>query len=147
MKKPLKQCINTIPKENTWKYVNMNPRAPNLHATVKLHTPVVNWKGAYAYELIKHLTKALHSYLHLPYTNNVHNSVHLITDLQTIKHLITDLQTITLNKIMQICSFSILNVHSSIPKQDTINIISNILKSNPEINKNIQSKHFTYNKQ
>jgi hypothetical protein len=28
--KTLKQSINTIPKENMWKYMNMNPRAPNL---------------------------------------------------------------------------------------------------------------------
>jgi hypothetical protein len=42
---------------------NMNPTAPNLHATMKLHKvnthvrPVITWKNDPAYELAKHLTK------------------------------------------------------------------------------------------
>jgi hypothetical protein len=31
------QCNNIIPKENKWKNINMNPKALNLHATIKLH--------------------------------------------------------------------------------------------------------------
>jgi hypothetical protein len=57
IKQTLKQCNNTILKENMWKYTNMNP-APNLHATIKLLKPnipikpIINWKK------------------HLPYTYN-----------------------------------------------------------------------------
>jgi hypothetical protein len=32
-----------MPRKDKWKYTNMNPRAPNLHATIKLHkhnTPI-----------------------------------------------------------------------------------------------------------
>jgi hypothetical protein len=68
-----KQCKNSIPKENIWKYMNVNPTAPNLLATIKLHKPniptrpVINWKNASSYELAKHLTKTVHCYLYLPY--------------------------------------------------------------------------------
>jgi hypothetical protein len=91
IKQTLKQCNDIIPKENIWKYRNMNPIAPNLHATIKLHKPgtpirpVINWKNAPAYKLAIQLTNTLQNYLHLPYTYNIHNSVHLITDLNTIE--------------------------------------------------------------
>jgi hypothetical protein len=43
---------NIIQKEHKWKYSNMNPTAPNLHSTIKLHKqntpirPVVNWRNS-----------------------------------------------------------------------------------------------------
>jgi hypothetical protein len=36
-KQTLKQCKNSISKENIWKYMNKNRTAPNLYATIKLH--------------------------------------------------------------------------------------------------------------
>jgi hypothetical protein len=74
--KTIKQC-NITPKENRWKYMNMNP----LHATIKLHKqnisirPIINWKNAPEYELAKHLTKILYSSLHLPHAYNTDNSI------------------------------------------------------------------------
>jgi hypothetical protein len=56
-----KQSNNIIQKEHSWKYTNMNPIAPNLHATIKLHKqntpirPIINWKNVPAYELAKQL--------------------------------------------------------------------------------------------
>jgi hypothetical protein len=41
---------------------------------------------------------------------------------------------------MWICSFYIENMYTYIPKIDTLNIISNILEINPEININIQKE-------
>jgi hypothetical protein len=38
IKQTLKQCNNVIQKDK-WKHVNMNPTAPNLHGTIKLHKP------------------------------------------------------------------------------------------------------------
>jgi hypothetical protein len=114
----------------------MNPTAPNLHATIKLHKPntplrpEINWKNAPAYKLAIHLTTTLQNYLHLPYTYNVHNSIHLITDLKTIE----------LNKNIRKCSFDIENMYTNIPILDTINIISNILKDNPQNNEKIQKE-------
>jgi hypothetical protein len=48
----------------------------------------------------------------------------------------TDLQTFELNRDMRICSFDIENMYTNTPKRDAINIINNILESNPEINMN-----------
>jgi hypothetical protein len=134
IKQTLKQCDNVIPKERKWKYTNMNPTAPNLHATIKLHKqnkpirPIINWKNAPAYELAKHLTKILHDSLHLPNTYNIQNSTHLTKDLKTME----------INENIRMCSFDIENMYTNIPTVDTINIITNILKTNPGINENNQ---------
>jgi hypothetical protein len=80
IKQILKQCNNIIQKDK-WKYVNMNPTAPNLHGTIKLHKPntpirpIINWKNAPAYGLAKKLSKLLHNHLKLPNTYNIQNSI------------------------------------------------------------------------
>jgi hypothetical protein len=85
IKHTMTQC-NSIPKENKWKYINMNPMAPTLLATIKLHKqntpiiPIINWKNSPAYELARHLTGKLRVCLHQPNTYNIQNSVHLTTD-------------------------------------------------------------------
>jgi hypothetical protein len=118
------------------KYINMNPIAPNLYTTMKLHkenkpiSPIINWKNAPAYELAKQLSKTLHNYLQLPYTYNIRNSVHLMTDLKTIE----------LNKDTGLYSFDITNMYTNIPKIGVINIIKKILENNNEIEKNIQKE-------
>jgi hypothetical protein len=74
----------TLYKKHRWKYTNINPTAPSLHATIKLYrhnTPIrlmINWTNAPAF---KQLTKTLHKYLQLPYTYNAQNTMHLLTDL------------------------------------------------------------------
>jgi hypothetical protein len=111
----------------------MNPMAPSLHATIKLHKPntpikpIVNWKNAPAYEIAEQLTNTLHNYLYLPYTYNACNS----------KHLMTELKTIELNSVMRVCSFNIENMYTNIPRKDIINISNNILDNNTEIQVNI----------
>jgi hypothetical protein len=58
---------NIIPKENKWKYTNMNPMATNLHATIKLHKqntpirPITNWRNAPAYKLANLSNKKHHT--------------------------------------------------------------------------------------
>jgi hypothetical protein len=132
----LKQYNYTIQNENMWKYTNMNPTAPNLHPTIKLHKPnipirpVINCKNAPAYGLAKQLTKMLHNHVYLPYTHNVRNSIHIMTDLQPIE----------LNRDMRICSFDIKNMYINIPKRNAINIINNILESHSEIHMNIRKE-------
>jgi hypothetical protein len=90
VKQTLKQWNSIIPREDRWKYTNINPKAPNLHATIKIRKqntpirPIIHWKNASAYELAKYLTKTLRNHLHLPYAFNIRNSVHLITDVQGI---------------------------------------------------------------
>jgi hypothetical protein len=114
----------------------MNPIAPNLYATIKLHKenkpirPIINWKNAPAYEIAKQVSKTLHNYLQLPYTYNIQNSIQLMTDLKTFE----------LNKDTRLCSFDITNMYTNIPKKFVINIIKKILKNNNEIEKNIQNE-------
>jgi hypothetical protein len=68
----------------------MNPIAPNLHATIKLHKhntpirPIIYWKHAPAYQLAKQLPKILHNYLQLPNTYNIQNFIQLMGDSKSI---------------------------------------------------------------
>jgi hypothetical protein len=45
-------CIKTIKQTDKWRYINMNPEAPHIHGTIKLHKedkpirPIVNWKNS-----------------------------------------------------------------------------------------------------
>jgi hypothetical protein len=90
IKQTLKQCSNIIPKENAWRYTNINPIAPALHATIKLHKPnkpirpIINWNGTPAYGTAKELTKALQKHLQLPHAYNIRNSKHLMTELKNV---------------------------------------------------------------
>jgi hypothetical protein len=76
------------------------------------------------------LTKTLHHYLNSPYTYNVGNSNHLMTELKTIE----------LNNYTRICSFDIENIYTNIPRKDVINIINNILENNTEIQFNVRNE-------
>jgi hypothetical protein len=104
----------------------MNPTAPILHATIKLHKPntpirpTINWKNAPAYELAKQLTKTVHNHLNLPYTYSVRNSNHFMADLKTME----------INNDTRICSFDVENMYTNIPKREIINIINSILGNN-----------------
>jgi hypothetical protein len=51
-----------------------------------------------------------------------------------------ELQTTILNKDMRIYSFDTENMYTNIPKIDIINITSNILENNQEIDRNIQKE-------
>ena len=125
VKQTLKQCNNIIQKEHRWRYTNMNPIAPNLHATIKLHKqntpirPIINWKNAPAYELAKQLSKTLNIYLQLPNAYNVRNSMQLMTDLKDI----------VINKDMKLCSFDIENMYTNIPKIGIKDIINKTLEN------------------
>jgi hypothetical protein len=131
IKHTMTQCNDIIPKENKWKYINMNPTPPTLRATIKLHKqntpirPIINLRNAPAYELARHLTGILHDRLHLPNTYNIQNSIHLITDLQSIE----------INEDMRICLFDIDNMYTNIPKVEVLNIIKSIMESDPETKK------------
>jgi hypothetical protein len=116
---------NIIQKEHKWKYSNMNPKAPNLHATIKLYeqnTPikqVVNWKNSPAYNLAKFITNTLKETVDLPFTYNIRNSIQLIYDLNNI----------TINENTRICSFDTKDMYTNIPQQDATHIIHNILQN------------------
>jgi hypothetical protein len=72
-----------INKMNKWKYINMNPRAPHIQGTIKLHKEqklirlIVSWKDIPGYKLGKHITTQLSTTLQLPSTYNIQNSISL----------------------------------------------------------------------
>jgi uncharacterized protein (DUF952 family) len=37
IKTAINACKMTIKQQNKWKYINMNPKAPHLYGTIKLH--------------------------------------------------------------------------------------------------------------
>jgi hypothetical protein len=104
----------------------MNPTAPNLHATIKLHKhntplrPITNWKNAPAYELAKHIKTLLHNHINVQNVCNIQNSIHLITELKTIE----------INEDTRMCSFDIKDIYTNIPKVEVINIIKTVTKNN-----------------
>jgi hypothetical protein len=68
-------CINNsknaIKPINKWKYINMNPSAPQIYGTIKLHKqgksirPIVNWMDNPGYKLAKYLNTILSNILQL----------------------------------------------------------------------------------
>jgi hypothetical protein len=111
---------NILQKEHKWKYSNMKPKAPNLHATIKLRKhntpvrPIVNLKNSPAYSLAKFVTNTLKETLYLPFIYNINNSTQLIKDLNNI----------TINENTRIFSFD-----TNIPQHETTLIIHNIIQN------------------
>jgi hypothetical protein len=68
----INECSYIIPGNKKWKYVNLNPTAPNIRGLIKIHKqeapirPVVNWTNAPAYKVAKLLTKTLQAHIPLP---------------------------------------------------------------------------------
>jgi hypothetical protein len=102
----LNECHIVVHKDERWKYINMNPAAPTIRGMIKIYKadppirPVINWRNAPAYKLVKKLTKKLQTYIPLPYTFNVKNSVLLIEDFSNIPF----------NPNLQFVSFDITNI-------------------------------------
>jgi hypothetical protein len=93
--KDIKTGINTckiaIRQQDKWKYTVMNPKAPHIHGTIKLHKsdkpirPIVNWKGSPGYKLAAHLAKLLKYTIQLPIVFNIRNSETLMQNLRQTK--------------------------------------------------------------
>jgi len=114
-----------IHKSDRWKYVNLNPMAPTIRGLVvtqrrRIIRPITNWRNAPTYKLSKMLTKNLHTYIPLPYTSNIKNTVQLMTDL-------TDLHY---DHTIKFASFDITNMYSNIPKNEVITIIKKLCETN-----------------
>jgi hypothetical protein len=104
----------------------MNPKAPHIHGTIKLHKegkpirPIVNWKGSPGYKLAIYLAKLLKHTIHLPNAFNVQNSETLMCNLkQTIVH-----------SNIKICFFDITNMYTNIPVKELTNILQESLTHN-----------------
>ena len=68
----VRQSLTLIPKEQKWKYINMNPSAPSIKGLIKLHKPdqpirpVVNWRNAPAYRFSRLFTDKINHLAPLP---------------------------------------------------------------------------------
>jgi hypothetical protein len=77
IRKIITNCTNVIPKNNTWKLINMNPSPPQFHGQTKVHKtnmpirPVINWKQAPAYKLAQYLVHILNTHIPLPNAFNI----------------------------------------------------------------------------
>jgi hypothetical protein len=82
--------------------------------------PVIKWKNAPAYKIVKILSKSLQTYIPLPYIYNVKNSSHLINDLRDIPY----------NKNLRLASLDIANMYTNIPTSELVTIIDTACQSN-----------------
>ena len=126
IKATIKSCQSTLPKNSNIKLTNMNPVAPIIRGLPKVHKiecpirPIVNWKGAPAYKLAKHLNKLIQLYISLLNAFNVKSAVHLMDDLLDIP----------LKQGITFASFDIENMYPNIPTNELIPIIETISLSN-----------------
>ena len=80
IKATLKNCQQILPKDNKTKFTNMNPVTPNIRGLPKVHKLgcpirlIINWQGAPAYKLAKHLNKLIQLHTPLPNVFNVKSS-------------------------------------------------------------------------
>jgi hypothetical protein len=122
--KIINDCPLLIKKNEKWKYINLNPTAPNMSGLLKLHKldspirPVVNWTQAPAYKLAKLLAKKLQLYLPLPYAFNVQNSAQLIKDLDEIP----------VDDNIRLISFDITNMYTNVPTDELAGIINSLCR-------------------
>jgi len=124
-----------IPQDTRWKYINMNPSAPNFKGLIKIHKtqqpirPVVNWKNAPAYKLAGLFTREIKRLAPLQNTHNLNNTTDLISKLKdtpTLPHC-------------GLASLDITNLYTNVPVKETRDIISNTpeqLVPNPRPDKN-----------
>jgi hypothetical protein len=76
----IKEFQLIIQKDEGWKYIDLNPTAPTIRGLIKIHKedspirPIVNWKNAPAYKLVKMLVKKLQIHIPLPYTFPSHTN-------------------------------------------------------------------------
>ena len=110
------------------KYVKKqeNPTAPTIRGLVKVHKegapiwPIVNWKNAPAYKLAKLLARKIHTYIPLPYTFNVENTVQLMNDLTELPY----------DHNIKFASLYINNMYSNVPIKEMITALEQFCEIN-----------------
>jgi hypothetical protein len=116
IKTAINTCKITIIQTDKWKYTHMNPKAPHMYGTIKLHKaekcirPIVNWKNSPGYKLAKYLEKLLKNTTQLPNVFNVQNS-------ETLMH---NLKQINTHANMKTCSFDIKNMYTNVPTASVV---------------------------
>jgi len=122
----IRNSTTLIPKEQRWKYTNMNPSAPSIKGLIKIHKPdqpirpVVNWRNAPAYKLSKLFTEKVCQLAPNPNAFNIKNSQELLHDLKNTPILPQH----------TLASLDITNMYSNIPVEETRTILENTLTQN-----------------
>jgi hypothetical protein len=136
IKDTIKSCQLTLPNDNKrTALTNMNPTAPNIQGLTKVHKPVypirpiINWQGAPAYKLDKHLNKLIQTHIPLPNAFNVRSPTNLIEDLLEIPY----------KQGLKLVSFNIVNIYPNIPTNELPQIIEN-LSCNNQIDRKVISE-------
>jgi len=115
----LNLCKILIHLESKWKYTNMNPQTPRLKGLIKIHKddmpirPVVDYSQAPAYQLAKKLNNILETFLPLPNTFNITNSMQLMNEISEIPF----------TPDLQLASLDISDLYSNILTDDIEHII------------------------
>jgi hypothetical protein len=126
--KKIREQINKsdtiLPKTEKWRFTDLNPETPTLKILIKLHKenkpirPNICWCSSPAYKTSKYITQTLHQVLNLSNTFNIKNSVNLTQEIDDLN----------IDHNSRFCSLDIANIYTNIPKQDSINIIKDILQ-------------------
>jgi len=120
----IRQSPTLIPKEQKWKYINMNPSAPSIKGLIKLHKPdqpirpVVNWRNTPAYRLSRLFTDKINHLAPLPNFLNLKNSQDLLKNLEATPML----------PHYTLASLDIASLYTNIPVKETRAILANILQ-------------------
>jgi hypothetical protein len=120
----VRQSPTLIPKEQRWKYTNMNPSAPSIKGLIKLHKPdqpirpVVYWRNALAYRLSKLFTDKINHLTPLSSSLNLMNSQDLLKNLEATPML----------PHYTLASLDIPSLYTNIPVKETRTILANILQ-------------------
>jgi hypothetical protein len=81
LRSTINECKQIISTDSKWRYINLKQGTPVLRGLIKVHkedTPIrqiVNFRNAPSYNLAKMFTNTLKTYIPLPYTYNVLNSI------------------------------------------------------------------------
>ena len=107
-------CQRVIHRSEKWKYVNLNSTTPTMRGLVKLYKedtpirPITICRNAPGYKLAKMLAGKLTSYIPLPFTYNVTNTVQLMNDLTDIPY----------DHNIKFASLDIYSIYFNIPTKD-----------------------------
>jgi hypothetical protein len=91
-----------------------------IHETESPIRPIVNWKKAPAYKLVKKLVELLQRHTPLLYTFNIKNTTQLINDLTDIPY----------DHNLRLASFDITNMYTNILTNKLLGIINSVCNNN-----------------
>jgi len=130
----INECQYFIPKEDRWKYINVNPTTPTIRGLIKIHKaeapirPIINWENAPAYKIAKTLAKIL----------NIHIPLHCAYNVKSFTQLINDMQVIKYNRNLRLASFDVTNMYTNVSSNELLGIIDTICQNN-NIDRNIKT--------